>query len=591
MTGTRTQYWNELRIWWGLAYPASFRGLTEILPWLVTLAFVGRLGTSELAALSLVETWMYGFMVITWIAVSMTQNTLVSQAHGARNIGAMRGWGLMSLAAMLLLTAIVTALWVASHQVLIAAGFDRSLVDAGYGYTLWSIPNLWIEAINIPAATYLTSLQRPDLPFYITLLGCSVDISVTYCLVFGAGGAPALGLKGAAIGWVTGAATSLMCLGALLPWTFRGGREIKYGHVDDGDSGGGSEKERLHDDDDGAAAQTRVLLEHDHEHDDGALNAATDSDLLDAADREPQMTGLTVGDDSLLHTDVIATTVTRELRFTRLGPAHADRPYNTSDNVHDASHAANSSKSWSQAITRLKSRRHWSSFSVQLLPNIATTALSQWQLQVLSFLAAEFGTVNIAAHNTSISLFEVVHTAAQGLAEATAVRVGHHLGNGDADAARRTAWLSLAVNCVWALLAACIGWPLRSYMGRIFSDDEAVISVSSTLAPLFWVGHGVWCIDGWALAVLEGQGRASAQTIAYLVGGWCIMLPLAFVSWKDEPGWGLQGLWGALVVGYAGVGLVAGGMVYRSKWDELAQQARERAGSDGDGTGDIGDGT
>ena len=45
----------ELRAWLALAVPGGLRALTELLPWLCSLAMIGRVGTLDLSALSLTE--------------------------------------------------------------------------------------------------------------------------------------------------------------------------------------------------------------------------------------------------------------------------------------------------------------------------------------------------------------------------------------------------------------------------------------------------------------------------------------------------------------------------------------------------------
>ena len=140
---------SELRFWLKLALPSALRSTADLLPWLITLTMVGRLGTFELSALSLTETMIYTSMVVVWNCVSKSQSTLISQAQGAKNVTAMRGWALLSFIAMLILSSFVAILWFFSNQILILAGFDALLVRKGYEYTLWAIPSLFLNAFNL----------------------------------------------------------------------------------------------------------------------------------------------------------------------------------------------------------------------------------------------------------------------------------------------------------------------------------------------------------------------------------------------------------------------------------------------------------
>jgi Na+-driven multidrug efflux pump len=533
----------DVRAWARLALPATARAACELAPWLTTLAFLGRVGTQTLAAVSLVEAWMYSWMVITWTGLGMTSHTLVSQAHGARSVPAMRAALLMSLAVMGVLTLVVSALWVVEKPILLAAGFDAALVDEGYVYTLWALPNLWLEALNIPIGAYVSGLQRADLAFLVQLTTAGLDIAVTYVLVFTYG----FGLKGSAWGWTAGSTLTLLQYAVILPWLFRGGRELKYGHEE--------EDEDDEDEEEGG-----------NEEDAAALG---DNDKPS----RPLLLGMSSNNESTLPGPPL------QLNGE---PAH----------LHPSS-----SSLWALAVARLGRRRNWTSFASQCGPNLATAALQQWQLQVLSFLAAELGAVDIAAHNTSIALFEVALTIPQGMAEATSVRVGHLLGRGPRGVrrAKQTALLGLIVAVLWGAVACGAGYSLRSYTGRIFTDDPAVLSIHESLAPVFWAGYFVLCVGWWALGVLEGQGRATGQTASYLFGGWIVMIPCAVCAWKFRPDWGLEGLWGALLVGDVVLTACSAALVLRSDWSALAEEAQGRSdegqdeeddGVDGEGVGD-----
>ena len=103
-------YATEAAAWWAVTWPSALRGVTELLPWLCTLVVVGRaLGSDELAALSLAETFGYPLMVVTWGATGVTATALVSQAHGARSTVAVRGWLVIAVSVCLGMSVAVAA--------------------------------------------------------------------------------------------------------------------------------------------------------------------------------------------------------------------------------------------------------------------------------------------------------------------------------------------------------------------------------------------------------------------------------------------------------------------------------------------------
>jgi Na+-driven multidrug efflux pump len=498
-------FFQEARLWWALAWPSSLGALAELLPWLINLSFVGHVSASSLASLSLTETWLYGFSVVIWSAFASAGSTLVSQAHGAKNLGALRGWGAMAVVAHLLAAGVVACVWVAGKPSLDGMGFPPDETLRAQSYTLFAIPALFLMAVQISAAVYLTGVQAPGIPLAAAVLGAAVDILFSYVLVLGVGGSGVLArgmadkLQANALAWVAGSAASLVaCLMGV--WWVRG-REFDFG--------------------------------------DGGEEGAIDGGL------EPLLQG-------------------------GGGAAAAGAPPRR--------------RPAPGLAAFLASRERWCTFLRQLGPALATSCVESSQFTIISFLAASLGDAEIAAHNTMICFFEVVHTGAQGMAEATAVRVGFHLGRGDGEGARRAARVALAATGAWSALVAAAGFLLRGYLPLLFSNDARVVELSVALSPLMWVSYTLLGVGDAALGVLQGQGRAATETGISFFGTWCVGLPLAVGFWKLRWG-GLTGLWGAMLAGYAVLAVGALALVWRSNWRRYVDDARKRV-EDEEGEGE-----
>ena len=130
------------------------------------LIFVGRLGTSELAAVSISDVWMYSTSMIVWMGLSNTQASLVAQAHGAGNVAAARGWAFIGLGLNLFGAALCAVWWAATDPVLNALTLDSRLDRASVrAYSRWSILSLLPIAFNCVVSAQLVSLQaRPLFP-------------------------------------------------------------------------------------------------------------------------------------------------------------------------------------------------------------------------------------------------------------------------------------------------------------------------------------------------------------------------------------------------------------------------------------------
>ena len=103
-----------------------------------------------------------------------------------------------------------------------------------------------------------------------------------------------------------------------------------------------------------------------------------------------------------------------------------------------------------------------------------------------------------------------------------------------------------------------------------------MVALAAALAPIMWGSYAVLCAGDVALGVLSGIGRSGAQGVAYLVSIWAIGLPLSIVSARLT-GWGLQGLWGALLAGYLVLDAIAFSLVWTTDWEKAAQNAAECA--------------
>jgi len=510
--------------WWSLAWREAGSSFAGLLPWVVTLVFVGRLSVESLASLSLVETWIYASLEVAWTSLPLTQSVLVSKAHGARSVAGARGWSALCFVAFIAVTCVCTACWLVTGPLLRSLGYDAASVREGVSYVYAAIPALWLNAWNLTASVFLSSIQAPSLPLAISLSCCAVDVLLTWALLFGC--QPGLGLRGAALAWVAVSALEAGLYLAAVRWVVRGGRELTLG--------GALTEASAPLASDGAEAdlQSAPLL-----HDDGALDS--EDELLLAAAQEPPLGEF------------------------------------------------------------LRSRARWRVFGSLFWPNLATSVLYVFQFLVISLLAASYGKVAIAAHNSALALFWTLHALGDGMASATAVRIGFFLGAGDGAAARRAAGVALAGGAAVGGAVSLLGFSLRRYLGRVFSDDGEVGAAIESLAGVFFLSFVAACSGGVLLAVLDAQARPNAQLAAFAAGGYGVGLPLAVAAWWRGAG-GIRGLWAALLAGNAVNVALGAALVWRSDWAALAAEAAaqqaeeeaeataERAGAEAERAGLVG---
>ena len=178
---------------------------------------------------------------------------------------------------------------------------------------------------------------------------------------------------------------------------------------------------------------------------------------------------------------------------------------------------------------------------LQLVAEVAVFA-------TVALLAGRLGRDAAAAHQIAITLASFTFTIALGVAQATSVRVGHHVGAGDTAHARHAGLVGIGVGvgimAASALTFVCIPEPLA----RLFSSEPAVVAAAAPLiriAACFQIFDGIQVV---AAGALRGAGDTRLPLYANLFGYYAVALPLAIALGVLGP-FGAAGLWWGLCAG------------------------------------------
>ncbi len=204
----------ELRRLVALAVPVMGAQVGVMTMGLVDTMMVGRISVEALAAASIANAWVYGWLLFGQGLIQGI-DPLITQAHGAGRsdhlaLTAQRG------AAMALLVALpISLLFTQADLALRALGQDPALAGAAARYVQVQIPSVPCFLLFIAMRQYLQGrgLMRPAL--WITVLANLANAAANYLLIFGAGPIPAFGLVGAGI--ATGLTRAFMMFG-LFTW-------------------------------------------------------------------------------------------------------------------------------------------------------------------------------------------------------------------------------------------------------------------------------------------------------------------------------------------------------------------------------------
>ncbi len=166
----------------------------------------------------------------------------------------------------------------------------------------------------------------------------------------------------------------------------------------------------------------------------------------------------------------------------------------------------------------------------------------------VAVLMGRLGTIPLAAHQIAINFVALTFMVPVGLTMAITIRVGHALGNNDADAARFRGWTGIAVAGLFMLCSGVFIFSFPEHIVSIYTLDPAVASMAVSLlamAAMFQLFDGLQVA---ALGALRGYRDTRLPMIISLVSYWLCGFPISLLAafyWDMGP----RGLWLGLVCG------------------------------------------
>ncbi len=209
-----------------LALPIALTQLGQVAMMTTDLALVGRLGGDAIAAAALAHVILFTAFVFG-MGLTSAVAPLAAQAFGAREPRMVRRSLRVGLwaATILGIPLSLGQLW--GEELLVALGQEPKTAALAHDYLMglaWSlIPAWWFIALR----GFMGAVNRPQPAFWITLAAVPANFAIAYVLIFGAFGAPQLGIMGAGV--ATTLANLGMCAAAL--WVCYAQHPFKKYHV------------------------------------------------------------------------------------------------------------------------------------------------------------------------------------------------------------------------------------------------------------------------------------------------------------------------------------------------------------------------
>ncbi len=194
--------------------------------------------------------------------------------------------------------------------------------------------------------------------------------------------------------------------------------------------------------------------------------------------------------------------------------------------------------------------RHWAGPSLARLRELARLGVpaagqivlevGAWNLATLS--AGWLTPVALATHQIALNYASLTYMVPCGISAAAAISVGHAVGAGDPERARRAGWLALGLGTGFMLLAAVVFLTAPGPLIALYTRDPRVMAVGPSLlglAAAFQIFDGIQTVSTGAL---RGLGETRVPMLANLAGYWVLGLPLGLTLCFGLH-WGIYGLW------------------------------------------------
>ncbi|KAJ4807071.1 Protein DETOXIFICATION [Rhynchospora pubera] len=191
----RPRIWAESKKMWVVAGPAIFTRFSTFGVSVITQAFIGHVGPTELAAYALVFTVLVRFANGVLLGMASALETLCGQAYGAKQhhmlgIYLQRSWIVLTVC-----TFLMVPLFIFTTPLLRLLGQDEAIASMAGTIALWFIPINFSYLFSFTFQTYLQSQSKNLIITYLAALSLSLHALFSWLSVvkFNMGVAGAMG--------------------------------------------------------------------------------------------------------------------------------------------------------------------------------------------------------------------------------------------------------------------------------------------------------------------------------------------------------------------------------------------------------------
>ncbi|GLE00607.1 hypothetical protein PINS_up009364 [Pythium insidiosum] len=232
---------------------------------------------------------------------------------------------------------------------------------------------------------------------------------------------------------------------------------------------------------------------------------------------------------------------------------------------------------WWPGWRPLDALRHAPAFLALGVPGMFMLVLEWLSYEVMAVLAGLLpaGVVAISVHSVLSTLANVGFHCFIGVGVATNVLVGNYVGSGQRSHAQLVTRLGVAVSLAIAVLLVVAIIAGRALLPSLLINDAVAISNAAAALLVLVPFELLDAVNTVLQGVFRGTGHQTFAAVLNLCAYMVIGLPcgcwLAF-----QCGYGVQGLWLGLSVGYAVCVAVSSVKILRIDWEAMTRDAKAR---------------
>ncbi|KAG6548352.1 hypothetical protein Mapa_010131 [Marchantia paleacea] len=213
------------------------------------------------------------------------------------------------------------------------------------------------------------------------------------------------------------------------------------------------------------------------------------------------------------------------------------------------------------------------------LPSCFAVCLEWWWYEIMTLLAGYLPKPEVAVATTAILIqtTSLMYCFPLALSSSVSTRVGNELGANRPGRARIAVFVTLAcafliafINVIWTTI-------FRHKWGRLFTNDQHVLSLTAAAMPLMGLCELGNCPQTTGCGVLRGSARPATGARINLGSFYFVGTPVA-VAMAFWWGIGFEGLWYGLLCAQTACAISVLFVVLRTDWAYEALRARQLTG-------------